>query len=200
MGYSRAGFGVVGVDIKPQPNYPFEFWEGDALACLCDDLGAYDAIHASPPCQRYSSATKAWHREDQHADLYDETRARLIGTGLPWAIENVTAAPSHSGVVLCGSMFGLDVERHRTFETSHLILLDRHCKHSGRSLTVTGHSPYWWDGGKRTQATVAEINEAMGIDWMSRREIVQAVPPAYTEWVGAQLMVHLEASVASGDG
>jgi DNA (cytosine-5)-methyltransferase 1 len=89
-------------------------------------------------------------------------------------------------------MFGLEVERHRSFESSELMLLDRYCRHSGRSLTVTGHSPQRWDGGRRPSATTLDINRAMGIDWMNRREIVEAIPPAYTEWIGAQLLRHLE--------
>ena len=203
MGYHRAGFDVVGVDIKPQPHYPFEFLRADAVAGMermiaggtmeWKSLSFFDAIHASPPCQAYSSATKAWGRTEEHPDVYAVVRRQLVVSGLPWVIENVIGAPYHHGVILCGSMFGLEVQRHRMFETSHLILMDMQCQHTGRSLTVTGHSPYWWAQGERIQATTADINAAMGIDWMNRREIVQAIPPAYTEWIGHQLMAHLDA-------
>ena len=193
VGYARAGFEVVGVDIRPQPHYPFEFHQADALGY---SLNGFDVIHASPPCQAYSSATKAWGREGSHADLYEAVRYRMIAHGAPWVIENVLGAPYAHGVLLCGSMFGLEVQRHRIFETSHLILADRWCAHRGRALTVTGHSPAWWAQGARVQAKTAEINAAMGIDWMSRREIVQAIPPAYTQWIGDQLVerLHLEAA------
>jgi DNA (cytosine-5)-methyltransferase 1 len=188
MGYHRAGFEVVGVDIAAQPHYPFEFHQADALTFPLD---GFDAIHASPPCQAYSSATKAWGRTADHPDLYSATRERLLAQGAPWVIENVIGAPCHHGVVLCGSMFGLGVQRHRSFESSELMLLDRSCRHSGRSLTVTGHSPYWWDQGRRTQAASEDIAAAMGIDWMNRREIVQAIPPAFTTWIGTQLLAAL---------
>ena len=187
MGYHSAGFEIVGVDIKRQPRYPFPFVQGDALAPPVD-LTAFDAIHASPPCQRWSSATMAWGRTAEHPDLYDPVRRMLCATGLPWVIENVEGAPSRHGAVLCGTMFGLGVQRHRTFESSHVMLLDRQCIHNGAALTVTGHSPYWWAQGRRIPASAEHIAQAMGIDWMSRREIVQAVPPAYTEWIGRQLL------------
>src|SRR4249919_969741 len=125
MGYHRAGFDIVGVDHRPQPNYPFEFRQMDAFAALkplAPILEHFDAIHASPPCQEYSSAGKANKVTlgTAYVDLYEPTRELLEQTGLPWVIENVTAAPSRSGVVLCGSMFGLPIWRHRTFESSHL--------------------------------------------------------------------------------
>lgn len=194
MGYHRAGFDVIGVDIKPQPHYPFEFGQWDALEHLRSIIPeSFDAIHASPPCQEYSSAGKAakavWGYE--YCDLYAETRKLLIRAGLPWVIENVTAAPSRSGVVLCGSMFGLPIQRHRTFESSHLMLLDRYCDHRPDAITITGHSPQRWLGGARKTVPRAEYEAAMGIDWMRVRELVQAIPPAYTEWIGAQLMQHV---------
>lgn len=191
MGYHRAGFDVTGVDIKPMPRYPFAFIQADALEYVTEHGHEYDAIHASPPCQAYSSATKAWGRESEHADLYGSTRESLLVTQRPWVIENVIGAPYAHGVMLCGSMFGLDVQRHRMFETSWLFLMIGRCLHSNRSLTVTGHSPYWWDQGARTQASTAEIERAMGIDWMNRREIVQAIPPAYTEFIGRALMASM---------
>jgi DNA (cytosine-5)-methyltransferase 1 len=190
MGYHRAGFEVVGVDIEPQPHYPFEFHQADAMTYPLD---GFDAIHASPPCQAYSSATKAWGRQAEHPDLLPAVRRRLLTSASPWAIENVEGAPVHHGVVLCGSMFGLGVERHRWFETSHLLMMGLRCEHTGRSLTVTGHSPYWWAQGARKKASSQDIARAMGVDWMNRREIVQAIPPAYTEFIGAHLLEALRA-------
>jgi DNA (cytosine-5)-methyltransferase 1 len=195
MGYSRAGFDVVGVDNRPQPRYPFEFVQADAMTFPLD---GFDAIHASPPCQAYSSAGKAASvtLSKVYPDLYVDIRDRLILTGRPWAIENVIGAPYRHGVMLCGSMFGLEVQRHRIFETSDLIMAGMHCRHSGRALTVTGHTPAWWDGGKRTSAGRDVGARAMGIDWaMTCRELSQAIPPAYTAFIGGQLREHM-ASIA----
>ncbi len=202
MGYHRAGFDVVGVDVKPQPNYPFEFVQMDAIEAArqvaIGGLGGFDAIHASPPCQEYSSAGKANKVTlgKVYADLYEPTRDLLEQTGLPWAIENVTAAPSRSGVLLCGSMFGLPIQRHRYFETSELLLSPFVCNHAPDAITITGHSPQRWLGGARKTVPPAEYQAAMGIDWMRVRELVQAVPPAYTEFVGAHLMDQVSAVAA----
>jgi DNA (cytosine-5)-methyltransferase 1 len=132
-----------------------------------------------------------------YADLYEPTRELLIQTGLPWVIENVTAAPSRSGVVLCGSMFGLPIWRHRTFECSHLLFAPGFCNHAPDAITVTGHSPQRWLGGTRKPVSQDEAKAAMGIDWMTTAELVQAIPPAYTELIGHQLLQHLQAT-ASG--
>jgi DNA (cytosine-5)-methyltransferase 1 len=197
---------VVGVDIKPQPNYPFEFVEADALDVLSPGthFGGYvlsvqfDAIHASPPCQEYSSAGKASKvtNGSVYADLYGPTRGLLGQTGVPWAIENVTAAPSRSGILLCGSMFGLPIVRHRIFETSHLILSPFVCDHVEDAITVTGHSPQRWLKGARKTVPKSEYETAMGIDWMKVSELVQAVPPAYTEFIGDQLLQHVRRAAA----
>lgn len=201
MGYHRAGFAVVGVDIEPHDSYPFAFVQDGALAYLERQLWrktkgeplGFDAIHASPPCQEFSSAGKAAKQtlRKSYLDLYVATRSLLEQTGLPWVIENVTAAPSRSGVVLCGSMFSLPIQRHRTFESSHLLLLDRHCDHKPDAITVTGHSPQRWLGGSRKTVPPKEYQAAMGIDWMSVADLVQAVPPAYTEWIGERLLAQV---------
>lgn len=210
-GYQLAGFDVTGIDHRAQRRYAGDrFLEGDALAGLrallngntiCGGLGLGDfaAIHASPPCQEYSSAGKAAKVTlgRVYPDLYAETRDLIEQTGLPWAIENVTAAPSRSGVVLCGSMFGLPIQRHRTFESSHLMLLDRHCDHKPDAITITGHSPQQWLGGRRQTVPRAKYEAAMGIDWMLVSELVQAIPPAYTEWIGAQLLTHVRQEVSA---
>ena len=195
LGYKRAGFHVTGVDIKPQPRYRGdEFYQADVLGLTTRDLQAFDVIHASPPCQHYSSAGKAASATFGHSypDLYARTRAALRVVRVPWVIENVEGAPAMTwAVTLCGSMFGLDIQRHRTFESSELIMLDRHCSHAQDVITVTGHSPQRWQRGARRPVSVVERNEAMGIDWMTVAELVQAVPPAYTEWIGGQLIEYV---------
>jgi DNA (cytosine-5)-methyltransferase 1 len=192
MGYHRAGFDPIGVDIEPQPNYPFSFVHADALAYL-DHLGdgirKFDAIHASPPCQAYSTLNMG----EGHADLYEATRDALEATGLPWVIENVPGAPFRSGITLCGSMFGLPVRRHRNFETSFLIMVPP--KHSCPTgvVTVTGHAgstPH-----SKKPRNVAEARKALGIDWdTTMHETAQAIPPAYTESIGQQLLQHVKAT------
>lgn len=208
MGYNRAGFDAVGVDNRPQPHYPFEFVQADALEFLRKLIAAYkeggihpeflfDAIHASPPCQAYSSvsgrALKGKRRS--YPDLIGPVRELLEATGLPYVIENVPGAPLLEPARLCGSWFGLDVRRHRLFETNWP-LLSTPCSHHWqrprfRSLDsrqnvlasvvgVHGHHNY---AGER------ELREqAMGIDWMTRDELREAIPPAFTELVGARLL------------
>lgn len=214
MGYHRAGFEVVGVDIKPQPNYPFEFHQADAMAMrqdvlrgcwhegvgsvlpgrLAACLGHFDAIHASPPCQAYSTlAVMNNAHRDEYPDLYEPVRAMLQAQSLPYVIENVIGAPYRSGFVLCGSMFGMKVRRHRNFETSFAVLMDRHCDHAsqGRVYGVYGHG----GGGQQTRGYKGKPSEyqwLMDMPWAKPREITQAVPPAYTEWIGAQLLACVE--------
>ena len=193
MGYHRAGFEIVGVDIKPQPNYPFEFHWADALEYPLD---GFDAVHASPPCEAHSRITGK-HRGN-HLDLIPPTRSRLIDSGLPYVIENVEGAPLENFVVLCGSMFGLKVRRHRLFETSFILLVPQ-CNHAAQNGE---HYSLCWKNRKagKTSPVVGvygNINykgefklrcEAMGIDWMTNAELVKAIPPAYTEYIGKQLM------------
>jgi DNA (cytosine-5)-methyltransferase 1 len=202
MGYHRAGFEVVGVDIAPQPHYPFEFIQEPYEAALFDLMnnwpeGTFDAIHASPPCQAHSSAglaatvTYGKHYED----LLTPTRHLLIATGLPWVIENVPGAPMRADFWLCGCGFGLpDLKRERWFETSWHggpTELRPPCNHDGNTITVTGHTPQRWAHGRRKCVTKAEREAAMGIDWMTVKELSQAIPPAYTEFIGAQLLDQL---------
>jgi DNA (cytosine-5)-methyltransferase 1 len=209
MGYSRAGFDVVGVDINPQPHYPFEFHQADAMEY---PLGGFDAIHASPPCQAYSRLRHLpWLKGREYPELIDGTRARLIEAGVPWAMENVEDAPMPGSIVLCGLMFGLPLYRHRRFETHDVILFHPpHQKHTsvlspgGASLSTR----YRGSGGvtgvikeidRRSIAghekgVLARATVALGIDWMNRAEITQAIPPAYTEFIGR----HLIAALAGG--
>lgn len=173
MGYHRAGFEVVGVDIADQPNYPFEFHRADAMRFPLD---GFDAIHASPPCQRYAPSTRSGGgRASDHPDLVGPVVGRLIDAGRPWVVENVPHAPMVPDFVLCGSMFGLDVRRHRWFLTSWSgFVLVPPCQHRG--LLPFIHK------GERAYA------DAMGCGWMTNREARQAIPPAYTEWMGGHLM------------
>jgi DNA (cytosine-5)-methyltransferase 1 len=194
MGYHSAGFDVVGVDLHPQPNYPFEFHQGDALEFCRAHAHEFDAIHASPPCQQYS-ISKHIHRR-QHADLVDTTRQELERARLPWVIENVMGAPLHRPIMLCGLMFGLKVLRHRIFESSEMLLGPAHPRHPKGNLT---NSTRGYSTGREGFVCVAGHNfareagaSAMGIDWMKRRsELAQAIPPAFTKFIGRQLLRQL---------
>lgn len=193
MGYARAGFEVVGVDIRPQPYYPFRFLLGDALTA-CRDWGAeYDAIHASPVCQGHSTMTNV-SRARGNIKVYDNQipllRALLVATGRPWSIENVVGAPLDSPITLCGSMFGLAVRRHRGFELSWVGAPPAPCTCRQRKNTaVYGKRPgdRLPDGVHRAR-DLQEGQAAMGIDWMPWQPLTQAIPPAYTEYVGQQLL------------
>jgi DNA (cytosine-5)-methyltransferase 1 len=190
VGYHRAGFDVVGVDLSPQPRYPYEFVQADALTYPLD---GFDAIHASPPCQAYSAMTACRPGlADQYPDLVNLTRARLAVSGLPWVIENVPGAPLASGsdlfgahgVKLCGHMFGLALYRHRLFETSFPLIQPEHRPH----VTPASRAGHWTEGtiisvsGNVSPIEVAR--EAMGIDWMTRSELSEAIPPSYTAYIG----------------
>jgi len=211
MGYHRAGFDIVGVDIKPQPNYPFGFVQADALEFLGEAIDKFcpfnyvDAIHASPPCQVYST-TSSLH-DNEHPDLIAPTRnllAQLDEEDVPWVIENVVGAPLLHPFRLCGSSFGLGVRRHRLFETNWPIGMVPPCSHHDhpRPLDVTGTGASRIgdrkDGGggnSRKPRNLDEARSAMGINWMSRVELSQAIPPAYTEFIGHQLLAQIGAKV-----
>jgi DNA (cytosine-5)-methyltransferase 1 len=184
MGYHRAGFEVVGVDIKPQPRYPFEFHQADAMTC---PLKGFKAIHASPPCQRYSQATPPQFRAN-HPDLIAAVRERLLGFGAPFAIENVSGARwlLRNPVMLCGTMFGLPIERHRYFEIhpNELAMLPP-CAHGKLPVVVTGTTRRKTG---RFEYPAAACRAAMQTDWMTRAEMDEAIPPAYTEWIGQRLL------------
>lgn len=194
MGYHLAGFEVVGVDINPQPDYPFEFVQADALTF---DLTGFDAVHASPPCQASCALTKGTNRGREYEQLIPATRAMLEASGLPFVIENVQGADVRRDVTLCGEMFGLGVIRHRYFECSVPVSQPCHPPHRGR---VRGwrhgtyhEGPYvavYGDGGGK--GSVDEWRAAMGIDWThDRKSIAEAIPPAYTRYIGGQLAAQL---------
>lgn len=234
MGYYRAGFEVVGVDIKPQPHYPFEFVQADWLEVLRYLPGLWErdgvkyAVHASPPCQRYSTMTKKWGRQNNHPDLVEEVREELQALEVPYVIENVEGAPLINFVMLCGSMFGLgaiaeyhcdcggypfeyelgkygcpnccgegkailknkyQLRRHRLFECSFgMVFPPAACCHQGLALPVYGHA-----GGQSKRDGLKfpgtdAWREGMGVDWMTGNELAEAIPPAYTEYIGKYLI------------
>ena len=196
MGYHRAGFEVTGVDIAPQKNYPFPFVQADALMF---PLSGFDVIHASPPCQAYSTASAYLRAKGKkYVDLVAQTRDRLIKSNTHYIIENVQGAPLRHSVRLCGSSFGLGFSemaliRHRFFE-SDIMLFVPPCQHGSKpTITICGNGVPTATRDKLGRCfTVAEARESMGIDWMSRLELSQAIPPAYTEYIGKQLIEVLE--------
>jgi hypothetical protein len=203
MGYHLAGFEVIGVDINPQPDYPFEFYKADALEFLGRQGSRFDAIHASPPCQASSALTKGTNKGREYEQLIPATRAELAYLRLPSVIENVQGADVRRDLTLCGEMFGLDVIRHRYFEVDGFpIMQPEHIAHRGR---VRGwrhgtyyNGPYfavYGEGGGK--GTVPEWQAAMGIDWTDdRKAIAEAIPPAFTEFLGLHLIDHLQERVA----
>lgn len=196
MGYHRAGFEVVGVDIEPQPRYPFEFHQADALEYLAAHWHEFDAIHASPPCQGYSiSRNNGCHKDAPR--MIETVRDAILKTGKPYIIENVVGAPLIDPTLICGASFGLgvsgfDLNRHRIFETSFSMLAMK-CQHRrGFTIGVYGNGTNACHRKKFGRCvTTQEMREAMGIDWMTRKELTQAIPPAYTEWIGGYLQAAL---------
>ena len=197
MGYHRAGFDVVGVDIKPQPRYPFEFVQDDALEYVAAHGHEFDAIHASPPCQRYSVATQVHGTEQvsSHPDLLEPTRNLLVMQTAPYVIENVPGAPLDGFLMLCGSMFGLEVRRHRFFEGNVPLMSPFICDHSIPAIPVYGHTGAGVNRGRERERGrsngVDDWRRAMAIDWMTSVELAEAIPPAYTEYIGRHLMAVL---------
>lgn len=205
MGYHRAGFDVTGVDIKAQPRYPFEFRQADAMAYPLD---GFDAIHASPPCQGYLNLRRvndALGRANRHGRLISSVRARLMGAGVPYVIENVQDARQamRAPVRMCGTSLWLPLRRHRLFECNFPVKQSA-CRHE--RFTEARYWTGWRPNGERRLSTVVQVYgnaggrehwpAAMGIDWMTSSEMTEAIPPAYTEFIGAQLLAHLRQVVA----
>lgn len=188
-GLQEAGFHVTGVDIERQPNYCGDvFLQGDVFDCLLGLLSSgyqFDLIWASPPCQRYSMFSRNLGTSENHPDLIGGVRELLDQVGSPWIIENVVGAPLRKDVVLCGTMFGLRLIRHRVFETAFPApVLVPPCTHRGGEIPVYGNgTPRWHREKLGRNITVAEQRVAMGIDWMTRAELTQAVPPAYSKYL-----------------
>lgn len=226
VGYERAGFDVYAVDIAPQPNNPHPFHQGDALdvlRCLiaggaidfhrkgrveCLRLSEFDAIHASPPCQGYlnlGGVNRARGRNYDHPQLIATTRDALMATSLPYVIENVADARTElrDPVRVCGTGLHLPLRRHRLFE-SNLPLEGVACRHD--RYTVPRYWTGWRPNGEHRLSTVVQVYgnaggrhewpAAMGIDWMTTREMCEAIPPAYAEHIGRQLLDHLGAVAA----
>lgn len=227
VGYHRAGFRVIGIDIEPQPNYPFEFYQGDAIEVLqevVDQEGFFDdfgplldrkagtrspvaAVHTSPPCQFSTALTKGTNQNNgkTYVNLIPPTRELLaqLPPEIPTVIENVNGAALRRDLTLCGEMFDLGVLRHRHFETNFPIAQPEHIPHRGR---VRGwrHGEYfdgpylavYGEGGGK--GTVREWQDAMGIQHTHvRKEIAEAIPPAYSKYIGEQIMAHLKEKEAA---
>ena len=193
-GYQLAGFEVVGVDIKKQKRYPYEFIQADCLELMkdMDFLRSFDVITASPPCQTHSITQhlrNAQGKSTDKIDLIPQTREALIASGKPYVIENVPGSPLINPIQMCGSHFGLKVRRHRRFE-SNLPLIGSPCKHKeqGKPVGVYGSMKDEIPGGGHTAKTIEQAREAMGIDWMIWGELVEAIPPVYTETIGKQIL------------
>lgn len=187
VGYYRAGFlDITGIDIKPQRNYPFKMIQYDALDYLSLRGEEFDFIHASPPCQRYTEMQRVHKNEENHPDLIEPTRSALIELGKPYVIENVKGAPLIDAVMLCGTYFGLNIARHRYFESS-IDLFEIHppCNHKGL------YSKWRWEDKSNPDNWRDErgkLSAAMGVDWfMTRPEVREAIPPAYTEHLGKKI-------------
>lgn len=206
MGYHRAGFDVVGIDYKPQKRYPFRFIQADATKPPVD-FRRFDVIHASPPCQAHSSL-RSLNKDKQYADIIPQTRDLLIRSGKRWVMENVVGSTLQTAIVLCGSMFGLNVLRHRCFESSTFIMIPS-CEHGRfngkfpvglgsptnairkrRGEVITSKVSFVY-GSCRYKGDIIDRRKAMGIDWMNNAELTQSIPPAYTEFIGKQLLAVL---------
>ena len=193
MGYHRAGFkDITGVDIKPQPRYPFKFVQADAMTY---PLEGFSAIHASPPCQAFTAMKTMWNAK-KHEDLLTPTRKRLDSTGTRYVIENVEGAPMAGYVIiLCGSSFGLGaddarLQRHRLFETN-VPMLAPACNHGMADRVIGVYGGHGRDRRRKVNTqdfSTAARRRAMGIDWMTSEELSQAIPPAYTEFIGRHLI------------
>ncbi len=203
MGYARAGFELVGVDVNPQPNYPFQFLRADALKLDMEYLVTFDALHASPPCQSYSDLAKRNGNAHKWPRLIEPVRKMFVQSGLPYVIENVEGAPLLNPTMLCGTMFReLRVLRHRLFETNFLIIVPPHGKHPkvhtfDKRKSHYGKTDEWKDFVQVTgggNCSVAAAKAAMGIDWMNKGELNEAIPPAYTQFIGEQLLQRLVSS------
>lgn len=200
MGLHRAGFDVTGVDIAPQPRYPFNFIQGDALEA---DLSGYDFVWASPPCQRYTVAQNAAKNADAHPDLVEPVRAKLEAWGGPWIMENVVGAPLRNPATLCGLALGLKVKRHRLFESNVFLMTPPCPSHDQDYFVIFGHEVRNRRHGDKAgrKNKIADGRAAMGIDWMTRGELSEAIPPAYSLFLARQIIPHITSraeALASG--
>ena len=193
-GYYKAGFDVTGIDLKHGRRYPYKYIKGDVLLYLqdLDFLRSFDIIHASPPCQTHSITQhlrNAQGKSTNKLDLIPQTRSALIASGKPYVIENVPGSPLINPIQLCGSSFGLQVRRHRLFE-SNMKLTGSVCDHKaqGRPVGVYGSLNDQIPKGGKTATTIDEGRDAMGMPWAIWTELVEAIPPAYSEYIGKQII------------
>jgi DNA (cytosine-5)-methyltransferase 1 len=215
LGYDRAGWDVLGVDLDPRfaKRYPFQFVTADAIEFVTLFSHEFDAIHASPPCQHASIATSGIDRS-RYPHLIEPTRAALIASGLPYIIENVKGAALRNPLTLCGSMFDLTatdddgtpvrLERHRLFESNILLSAPRPDFHD-KAVQVAGS----YGGARRDKVEARQVRHGgyvpsipvqqrlLGIDHMTQHGMHQSLPPAYTEWLGAQLLAHIESEAVA---
>ncbi|MFI6336218.1 SAM-dependent methyltransferase [Streptomyces sp. NPDC050535] len=212
MGFHLAGFEVVGVDINPQPNYPFEFHQGDAIEYIRDRGHEFDLGHGSPPCQLYTPLNAYNHKV--YPDLIDPTRAAFEAVGLPYVLENVEAAAAklRDPAMLCGPMFDLNVYRHRVFETNWPLATPQHPAHIERctrnGYLPTPHKPFMTiTGGAHSRAWQNAACDAMNMPWIKVpaggdikrgiREVCEAIPPAYSQWIGHAFLTSRTLEVAA---
>lgn len=187
MGLNHAGFEVTGVDISPQPNYPFEFIQADALEI---SLKGFDFIWASPPCQAYSPLNA--YNKKEYPDLISHTRRRLIRANIPFVIENVVQAPLKNPIILCGTMFDLFIYRHRAFENSFSVTVPKHLPHKKRcsrnGYTPSKQKPFMTiTGGRHSKEWTKCASKYLQVPWMKDiREVCEAIPPAYSEFIGKE--------------
>lgn len=182
MGYARAGFDVFGVDINPQPRYPFAFVQADALDYIAAHGHEFDAIHASPPCQGYSRTRRMHPAITEYPDLIGPTRDALRRVGVPWVLENVPGSPIRAQLLLCGSMFGLEVRRHRYFEADWPMPFPPFA-HDHRRPVLN-----MYQSGVNRRGTDRQYIDAMGVTWATTKNGGEAIPPAYTELIGAAML------------
>jgi len=210
-GYSLAGFDVTGVDIDPQPRYPFKFIQADAVEYLREHGHEYDAIHASPPCQAFSAMR---HMPDakEHPELIEPIRDLLGGFDVPWVIENVVGAPLNDAMVLCGTMFGLgaagfSLQRHRQFETNFDIEAPRECNHDKPTIGIYGghvrcrSTKFWRNTGADFPGydkKALAVESMGGTHWMTMNQMSEAIPPAYTEYIGQTMRAAVETAASAG--
>jgi len=194
-GYAKAGFDVTGIDIKHGKRYPFTYIRGDVRDYLHPEfLSQFDVIAASPPCQTHSITQhlrNAQGKSTSKIDMIPETRTALMASGKPYIIENVQGSPLIDPIKVCGSAFGLKVRRHRLFE-SNIKLRGTDCRHKeqGKPVGIYGSMRDEIPNGGHTAKTMPQANNAMGIDWMIWGELVESIPPAYTEFIGRQVINH----------
>jgi DNA (cytosine-5)-methyltransferase 1 len=209
VGYNEAGFDVIGIDINPQPNYPLPFIQADVLTLDPQFIATFDAVHASPPCQSYSDLAKRNGNAEKWPRLIEPVRELLVASGIPFVIENVEGAPLIDPIVLCGTMFPeLRVLRHRLFETNFPISAPPHGPHPkvhtfDKRKSHFGKTNEWEDFVQVTgggNCSIAAARHAMGITWMTKREINEAIPPAYTRFIGKHLLAHIKNEAQQMEG